>query len=241
MLNEKGKTRMSIFTKSILIAYLCMVGASLGHGETVEQTQKMSSTNYLQQPQLPEGQLDEIMSLIATNLLPLFELHIEAECLWVARFMHNYHADSQKKELLENHGLTKHKINTFCRDQISVFFRGKEDALEELVHIRSYVEQRRKSVVTGWYGSPCDGSYPAVISYESALKNAGPSRRIDHAILSSHFKAVMYAEVADILREQLEGKDKERLIIGSLSNAMKLIELDKKDTAKVIPADGNKK
>jgi hypothetical protein len=51
----------------------------------------------------------------------------------------------------------------------------------------------------------------------------------------------MYAEVADILREQLEGKDKERLIIGSLSNAMKLIELDKKDTAKVIPSDGDKK
>jgi hypothetical protein len=241
MLNEKGIIRMSIFTKSILITYLCMVGASLGHGETVGQSQKVSSTNYLFQPQLPEGQLDEIMSLIVTNLLPLFELNIEAECLWVARFMHNCPTDTKRIEMLENHGLTKQKINNFCRDYIKVFFGGKEDALDELIHVRSYVERRRESVVTGWYGSPCDGSHPAVISYESALKNAGPSRRIDHAILSSHFKAVMYAEVADILREQLEGKDKERLIIGSLSNAMKLIELDKKSVPKPVPSDGDKK
>ena len=241
MLKEKGEIRMSIFTKSLLITYLCMVAASLGYCETVGQSQKVSSTNYLFQPQLPEGQLDEIMSLIVTNLLPLLELNIEAECLWVARFMHNCPTDTKKIEMLENHGLTKHKINTFCRDQISVFFRGKEDALEELVYIRSYVERRRESVVTGWYGSPCDGSHPAVISYENALKNTHPSRQIKHAILSSHFKAVMYAEVADILRERLEGKDKEQIFVGGLSNAMELIELEKKSVPKPVPSDVDKK
>lgn len=237
MLNEKGKIRMSIFTKSILIAYLCMVGASLGQCETVGQTQKVSSTTNLLPAVLSEAQLHQMVCLIATNVLPIFEAQIEANCLSVASVLHNYPTDIDKLEVLDNKLLLQKHIKRHVRDCLPTFFDSEEDARDELMVAHTYLELKRNNAIVGWYGA---GStmYPG-LSYETALKSAKPSLRISHAILSSYFKAKMYAEISEVLLEQL--KDKDKSAFDAITEAMKLIELDKKDMAKVIPSDGNKK
>jgi hypothetical protein len=235
MLNEKGKIRMSIFTKSILITYLCMVGASFGHCDTVGQSQKVSSTTNLLPTVLSEAQLQQMVCLIATNLLPLLEAQMEADCLKIARELHNYPTDQRKRELLEYETILKHPIYSHVRASLMPFFSREEEANDELVVARSYLERKRESAVLNMYGAGGGPDLP----YEDALKIFKPSLRITHAILSSYFKAKMYAEISDVLLEQL--KDKDKSAFDAITEAMKLIELDKKDTAKVISSDGNKK
>jgi hypothetical protein len=237
MLNEKGNIRMSIFTKSILITYLCIVSASLGLCETVGQSKKLSTTNDLPHVKLSEEQLSKIMSLIATNFISLLEKEIEAECLPIARRLHDYPTDIDRQECLKSRGMTSEDIRAKLRDKLLPFFWGEEYAPRVLESQRSYVELMQMNAVLGWFGSGSDRD--PNISYETALETAKPSLQIAHAILSSHFKAKMYEEVSNILLEQL--KDKDKFDFNHIDNAIKLIEQDKKNVPKAVPSDGDKK
>ncbi len=228
---------MSIFTKSILITYLCMVGASLGQCETVAQSKKLSTTNDLPHVKLSEEQLSKIMSLIATNFIPLLEKEIEVGCLPIARRLNDYATDLERQKCLNFSGMMRDDIRGRLRDTLIPFFWGMEYAPEVLEAKQAHLDFIKKDVVSGWFGS---GSVrDPNFSYETALETAKPSLQITHAILSNHFKAKMYEEVSNILLEQL--KDKDKFDFNHIDKAIKLIEQDKKDLLKAVPADGNKK
>ena len=235
MLNEKERIRMSIFTKSLIVAFLCMVGASLGYCETVGESQKVSSTTNLLPAALSKSQMHEMIWLIATNLLPLLELQMEVNCFSIARVLHNYPTDEKKLKLLEHETLMKHQIKCHVQQSLAPFFERVDDGRDEIKAANSYLELLKYNAVQGWYG---DGGGKAP-PYETAVKEAKPSLQITHAILRSHFKAIMYAEVADVLLEQL--KDKDKLAFDAITDAMNLIELDKKDSVKATISNGDKK
>jgi hypothetical protein len=235
MLNKKGIISMSIFTKLILITYLCMVGASLGYCETVGQTQKVSGTTNLLPAALSESQLDEMICSIVTNLLPLLESQMEADCLGIARDLHNYPTDQRKQNLLKHRSVSKSQIYSHVRGCLIPFFSREEDAVDELIAARSSLELTRANAVNGLYGAGGGPDLP----YEDALKIVKPSLKVSHAILNSYYKAKMYAEISDVLLEQL--KDKDKSAFDAITEAMKLIELDKKDTVKATISNGDKK
>lgn len=226
---------MVCFTRQVLIIIVFLVAASFVRcGEIVEQTQKVTSTTNLLPKVLSEAQLQQLVCLIATNLLPLLEAQMEADCLKIARELHNYPTDQKKVKLLEYETLLRRQIYSHARSSLMPFFSREEEAKDELTVARSYLERKRESAVLNMYGAGGGPDLP----YEDALKIFKPSLRISHSILSSYFKAKMYGEISDILLEQL--KDKDKSAFDAITDAMKLIEVDKRDTAKVVPTDGEK-
>jgi hypothetical protein len=195
--------------------------ANLGLCETPKQPQKVSSTTTNPPPfVLSESQQHQMVCLVATNLLPLMELQIDAECFWVARFLHNYPTDQQKQTLLQDVEASESMIYNHTRGCLMPF-PSWEQAIDEMMLARSFLEQRRENAVRDFYGLGGGPDLP----YEDVLKIAKPSLRISHAIMSSYYKAKMYSKISEVLLGQL--KDKDELVFNAVTNTMRLIELDK--------------
>ena len=211
--------------------------ASMSHCETVAQSKILSTTNDLPHGKLSEEQLSKIMSLIATNFIPLLEKEIEVGCLPIARRLDDYATDLERQKCLNFSGMMRANIRGRLRNTLLPFFWGMEYAPEVLEAKQAHLDFIKKNVVRNWFGSGSVGD--PNISYETALETAKPSLQITHAILSSHFKAKMYEEVSNILLEQL--KDKDKFDFNHIDKAIKLIEQDKKDWLKAGTSSGDKK
>jgi len=229
---------MKLLTNLVSV-YLVMI-STLAYGDVNQQTQKLSSTNVLIQPRLPKEHLDTVMSLIATNLLPLLESNIELDCLHVVRLISDDMKDDRKRSVLSDYGLTKKRIHDFCEDSLRPFFWGKDYALDEIEDMRKKLESDRGCFIITLYSLASGERNPKVTSYEGVLKSFQPSWQIRCAILSSHFKAVMHSEVAEILSERLKEYDKEGLYLTGISNALKMVELDEKKVLDRVPPNKGK-